>query len=444
MTPLMLTYPLQANIENGWMFDAFTKIRLQALGSANAFSTMAMAVACVIVVFLMIKTANDLMSDEQSSGFGGVSLWQLLRPILILVCIQNFGMVIGPIDSVADKLSNDITQSITSHDIDAYRAEMKSNEEQMQMIVSRAWGVIDSSKYPINGDEAINYSDLKPADRKMLEDAIVAQAMTSNGGNKTIARGKIRREIKRMGGFTVDSNGRLTMGGDEKLEANAWDAFMTKVTSIGMDDIVMAAFKYAFPIMICSGELLLCVLAMLGPWILVFSLLPWSKTGFIDFVMKYFQISFWKPCGAVIYWATTNALAALPSRQDDILQRITGHVGKDAFNRGQSSFMMVVLGIAGIMMLMKVPSIAATIVPAGGAPVGDAAGGGFAMAAGMARGIGNAPSNTVKGAQTIADIKHGVQGRKQGTANAANIASMSGTLSGMSNTLSGMANPPKK
>lgn len=427
--------------DNAWIFNVFTKIRLQALSSSNTFTTMAMAVACVIVVFLMIKTANDLMSDEQSSGFGGVTLWQLLRPILILVCIQNFGMVIGPIDSVADRISTSITGSITSMDVNYVIAAKTQTQENLAALTSRAWAAAG-----LGERTNVKYSDLSRNEKHKLTETIIEQAVSDLNyvKNPKKQQRKIAREIRRNGGFVVDENGKITMGGDEMYEESESDGFFEKLSNIGIEDIVMWAFKYAFPIMICSGELLLCVLAMLGPWVLVVSLLPWAKTGFIDFVMKYFQISFWKPCGAVVYWATTNALSSLKIVRTNDAMSFGNSIGKDIFGNSMASFMMVVLGIAGIMMLMKVPSIAATIIPAGGASVGDAAGGGFAMAAGMARGIANAPGNTFKAGKGIADIAHGIQGQKQGKANAANIASMSGTLSGMSNTLSGMANPPQK
>ena len=83
---------------DGSMYAACSYIRKMASSPGTGITSAAMTAACVIVLFTMIKLSHDLMSDEQQSGFGGVTLWQICRPIVILLAIFNF----NPIDSVVN------------------------------------------------------------------------------------------------------------------------------------------------------------------------------------------------------------------------------------------------------------------------------------------------------------------------------------------------------
>ena len=83
-----IVYPLVTEISGGgWAEQYFAIVRKESIAHAGVISSIAVALACVFISFKFIKMYYDLVSDEQSGGFGGVRMWDILRPLTILIFI---------------------------------------------------------------------------------------------------------------------------------------------------------------------------------------------------------------------------------------------------------------------------------------------------------------------------------------------------------------------
>ena len=115
MNVLSIIYPLAGTISGGgWANSYFDAIRKDCISHAGSISSIAMALACIFIAFKFIKMYYDFVSDEQHGGFGGVRTWDLLRPIVILIIIGNFGAFLGAFDSICNAVSSSLVSNMNA------------------------------------------------------------------------------------------------------------------------------------------------------------------------------------------------------------------------------------------------------------------------------------------------------------------------------------------
>jgi hypothetical protein len=108
ITPLITPLATQ----NRWFYAIFQAIREKHLEFLDSdYLDVLIILAGIFIAFKLIKLSYSIMSDEQSGGFGGASIWEILRPIVILILLVNCSHVVGFIDGlcnmVTTSLSND-------------------------------------------------------------------------------------------------------------------------------------------------------------------------------------------------------------------------------------------------------------------------------------------------------------------------------------------------
>lgn len=397
-----------------WFFQLFSTVRGSAIGIATASTKLAMGIAAIIVVLKMIRISYNVMSDEQHAGFGGIKLWEILRPMLILILIQGCTIWVGALDSVANYVSVSVSRSVDAlgdrksvvdmfvkdeksldafspDDIKATTAE--ADEEYQKTIESLAQMNTPGASMLLAWYELTNKQGRM--EKKALREFLSDKSEDPEKSGKAI-----RKSV---------NNYYNAMKHTTKLEDGTYEIDVHDKNLIPM--ICCWLYDHLYIVVQCVAEIMLMILAMCSPWVLVISLLdPW-KQAFITFLTTYIQISFWKVVAAMINYATILTRTATinfcaTEALNQMYQAIGGVVPTDSTRAAIG--LSAIVSIAGVFCLLKIQDITAAIIPSA-SNLGSASGGaGTAMSAGKAPAnvVGTAAGKTIGGIQTISTLGH--------------------------------------
>lgn len=362
-----LIYPL-----SGIMGNTMEALRMSSARMGGTISSSAFALACFFFGFRLIKMYYDIVSDEQHGGFGGIRVWDILRPILILLLISGYSwVVIKPVDSLASATSGLIGGGMT--------ATISSTTKDIGAGFREAF------------------------DEKKLE-------------------GEKKKEENKEGFFKALANWTgLDTVLDQFLEPfkniRYWLKAIPKGTTNALGTIVDSLLIWFFKLMAnviqIIADILLTILVMIGPLMMAFSIFDRWKGYIWTFIGQYIQLSLWKPIVAVICWCTTNANGVLC---ETIVGGTDGNFFQYIGNVLAAIATTCVTIVAGIEMLKQVPSIANSLVSlasgvsAGVNPMGTA-GGAIGAAGGAMGAAGGAIGGISRG---MHNFKGGLQGIQQG------------------------------
>lgn len=401
-TSLFTSLPLALD---GTIYAACAHMRKISASASTGVTSAAMTLACIIVLFLMIKMSHDLMSDEQQSGFGGITLWQICRPIIILIAIFNFGLIDGAVNGVCNYIASSVNMSA---DIDAVSQAANKNTKRKAALANISSPVTQKmiDKYGSAGADTDNYTPQMKAEYNMMlyNEAYKNKMENGNFFEKLGAAagrvGNIGATSAVISGYlgrtTIDSHAEVDANGnvvnvaiDNDTDNRKWyDKIGDFFGNFNLTNFVLVIYKYVFPVVVLGGEILLCVLVFFGPWALCLSLLPWSRNAFTTFIMTYLQVCCWKPIASIVNWVTVNMIQWINA--NEVSANNVSNIGSLGLNIGAADFLLIVVAIAGIKTMLKVPAIAAMVIP-GGTSAGNAGGAGLEVGAAMLSEMKNAP-----------------------------------------------------
>lgn len=429
-TILYTVMPLLAG-DHSALFRIFRTIRHTALSSASGIVSLVMGIACIIIVIKLIKLTYDLESDEQQAGFGGVTLWQLVRPVVILFALNIYPILLGAIDSVADSITTSIVATADKMDTrkligdrlaiaDAATDEELTQEEMEERIRAHADEETQRLIYgsiPGQSIETVaSYNLLAKVfgNRRKIQDTTEDLINWANPGMTeseyySKEMNERRKQIKRY----VAAYYNVGKASDpEKFKLTAPGTWVPALCNI--------IYDFAFIIIECGAEIILCILCFAGPVVLTVSLMDQYKHAFMEFVMRYFQFSFWKVVAAIINWAVRCAQTGACSEGSAIIKErlfdaLTTDSGAEAAGAATGAlWITAIIALAGIFCFSKIGELAAYFIPVNGG--GMATGAGAALAAGA-----GAASSAARGAQTLAGGVQGVRSFSQAQEQAQNI-----------------------
>lgn len=377
-----LLFPLAKITGGGWADGYFAAIRSGIISSSGVVTRLALSLACIFIAFKFIKMYYDFVSDEQNGGFGGVRTWDLLRPIVILIIIYNFGTLLSVFDGVCSSISSSLVSNMNAtiqedrlvdrlaeleEEKELSRKEMKEQSKQMaeesagatkeeitrniteiehRMYSDSTW-LADTQR--LNGRRDISYEEssklrsqinMEAAERLGMSEEWVKNQNALNTYNSTEDLAfdiiKSRQKIEKW----------LKMGG------NAFSSIITWL------------FNFFFVIMMSFADIMLCLLAVFGPLSLALSLLdPWKQT-FITWIGRYIETSLWKPIGSAICWIVAKAKTEMGIYADRALTDQLSTLSGDQAIGSLSGIMtcLALISFAGIFALLQVPNIANSIL----------------------------------------------------------------------------------
>lgn len=346
MAHIAFIYPLSGIVGN--MFEA---TRMSTAQMGGTISSAALMLGCFFFGFNLLKIYHDIVSDEQHGGFGGIQLWQVLRPIIVLLLISGYSqVVVRPVDSLASWSSSLIA---TGGDFSDGLAKLKTL---------------------LNSDDK---KDNKPSEE--TDDDTAA------------AVGPIGRFLNDSPVWAVFK--KIQNWSKGLLEGTA------KACGTIIDTLLIWIFNLFANVVQIFSDVMLNLLVLIGPLMMAFSVLEHWRGYTFTFIGQYVQFSLWKPIVGAICWSVTNVRGMYGNV---IAESIEGSSGWN--------LIPVVLGaiattaiicFAGIQILKQTPGIANALVSlASGisAPI-EGAGGAGAAAAGAAIGaVGGAAKGAFVGA----------------------------------------------
>ena len=422
------------------LFRVFRIIRRNAMSNASSIVSLVMGVACLIIVIKLIKLTYDMESDEQAAGFGGVTLWQICRPVVILFALTIYPTLLSTIDGVADTLTTGIIKTADNQNtrakvaalIDIVEAEADENVSQEE-----AQEKLQSGVQVFNGGQNGGGLMWTPANNGKIQEGTLTRrdinAEVEEVTNRKLEEmtetelsAKEIRQFKRNLRRAISAYYRA--GKVEKA-----DGFKLTLPVTWLPGLCKLLYDWAFIIIECGAEIMLCVLCFAGPVVLTVSLIDQYKHSFMEFIMRYFQFSFWKVAAAIINWAVESAQSGTVDITktlaiEDVNSVIAG--GEYAGQASTALWVIAWIALAGIICFTKIGDLAAYFIPVNGG--GMASGAGAAVAAGA-----GAAAGAASGARTIAGGISSIASHKAGKAQGNQMESIASGVNAINQSMEG-------
>lgn len=367
----MISIPLAFEVST----EIFKSVRKVTNTGIAGSTSLALSAACTIVAFQLIKLSYDVMSDEQQGGFGGIRLWQVLRPIIIILAINLSSTLFGWFDYVVNYFASSISSQysassaalVVSKLADAQDAAMlagqseKTKEGYYQVQGAEKKGeeavasALDASNKIMNG--AI--SDLSATESPgffrrvgtffikaaanarasdptaMVSDATTAVIFGQQVRDAEIAAGeqKMREQLtqeqkEKANEAVSDQVDDTKTNVDSKVSslsasAQATGSLKSKVEQFGEDfvdslksgnlfmSLAYWLYDLAYFILNAMVEIIRAILTIMFPWTLVLSLFSHFKDAVWKYIATYVNVSFWKVTASIINWAVTTSVPAM-------------------------------------------------------------------------------------------------------------------------------------
>ena len=378
-----LLFPLAKITGGGWADGYFAAIRSGIISSSGVVTRLALSLACIFIAFKFIKMYYDFVSDEQNGGFGGVRTWDLLRPIVILIIIYNFGTLLSVFDGVCSSISSSLVSNMNAtiqedrlvdrlaeleEEKELSRREMKEQSKQMaeestgaskteiqQNIDNIMAQIREEPQYKDEYNQFLKSSpEYRGAEAYKEAESIQLQAAERLGlaeewiKNKNAL--KTYNSTEDLAFDIIKSRQKI-----EKWLKKGGNAFSSIITWL---------FNFFFVIMMSFADIMLCLLAVFGPLSLALSLLdPWKQT-FITWIGRYIETSLWKPIGSAICWIVAKAKTEMGIYADRALTDQLSTLSGDQAIGSLSGIIscLALISFAGILALLQVPNIANSIL----------------------------------------------------------------------------------
>lgn len=446
---------------NNTITAIFIKLKGIAVGSAAGSTTAALTAASFIIAFQLIKLSYDIMSDEQQGGFGGIRLWQLLRPVVILVAISNMSFCFRVVDksitwmcsqinssvgvATADKWTKIAQETVRKHanngtvQIDDKWRELNEAAKDGGNWAAVSGGLVSkdiistlekqygTSSY--NGYTVINNTSAAAQQAVLLQKALYAtnqyelwnQQGKLDGETKSDydayvsakseedRNAALMKMINRCDGLynaavSATSQADVERKIDEKGTIRAvfsmtWKELMSLLAGTVYDFMCVCVIAYA--------DLQMMVLAVFFPWALVLSLISKYKDAFWSFVSSYLTASMTKVVANIINWGTLNCVSVISAFSiTKYLPHFLG--GEDTVGGMQYvTIAQALIYITGFIALTKCGSLVQMVLPGASTEAQEMGAGGLAVASMAKDAVKSGVQATGKGAGKIGAVASG-------------------------------------
>ncbi len=482
---LTLLFPLK--VELGWLSDKVATVRASLVGHSSAFSSLCITIAAVILAFKMLRMYYMIASDEQNGGFGGVSLKEIFRPLLIFFLLYNISPLMRIVDTSVNYVSaaasgivslkanvdfsvlkDDIEKSseTESEQLAKWREQLKEAYESRKDYQDALGVVLETEKgvYKYDPDKkgekvdksrssdeiknivlsdsgtgfyGITNSFLHGTGYRKEVDGVEKQ-FSSKGDNAALTEGQAKEYAKAIGTLQdIQSSYREGVKDLRRADRRA-------SRGIGLvNKIVALLFTLGGGLLLGFAEIMLTMFGMFAPLVLTLSLIDKWRNAFWDLLAKYLEISMWKPITLFMINIISTARTSLNDEfakqiANGALKVATGdtigdHVMQNTINSSGMAIGNIMICLIGIFSILKVPSIATQVMSLGtGGAAGDMAGAGAAMGMAGAKLAGGAAKGAAKAGTTV-----GVGAVSGAVAGAAGGGGLKGAISGGRQGISG-------
>lgn len=299
------------------VYDIMDSIqRKTILSGSSEFFHLACALGSLLCAAYLVYISGKVLS-----GSGAWRPWDIAKPIVILLVVQNFSLVTGAIDGSVGV----VCKGIAGYTEDSF-----------------SWDLVD------NFTDTIDEWNPYDADRAEQELQDAAEADADNTGFLGISLPSISEMLESVKDWCFET----------------FKAFLGIKASFGyslLAQCVATLAEWIGYIILIFSKIYLLVLAFIGPFVFSISILPSFQQGIGQWVARYIQISFWYPILQVINLVYTQFVSHIPDM-------IAGAEDMDTLMTMNtcSSLILLFVSIAVIFMYFSVPKVAAWLIQSTG------------------------------------------------------------------------------
>ena len=403
MSILALFPVLFMNITDGWVFDIYGGIRQTMLSQTQNVVPLSLMIAGILCVIKLAKLSYTIMSDEKDAGFAGITLWELLRPVIILILVGSSSLIVGLFDNVTDYVSTAICRSVKTEDIDSARAKMladieKNETEEIGLSYNLAKDSTVAKVNKLKGQVLNEKLFLGKGNTSPLLDSLLQEQRLANQRAQAVedafksyngASKRMRADFQKI--KEIDNLPKIST-------PRTW---FTGVCMWLSDKIAYCMMAFA--------DIMLCCMVIIFPLSLALSILDRWKDTPMTIAAKYIEVSMWKVTANLILTVTAQAYLASVRVCRSSISSFLADAAKGQFDSSYASnttlqLIITTISIASVFASLSIPSITSTILSLVGSPVsgGDSAKG---VATGILMAPGKALGGVAKGGSTIAKLR---------------------------------------
>ena len=299
----MMTHPLTVIPLSTW--TTLDQVRSAVIsGKLGAISSIASILAAMMAAAVVLKIASDYIEGR------GVGIWQLVRPLVLLVFVCQFNtLVLGPLNSMVNVFTRDIASSVNV-----------STKEYVTQ-----WG--QNMAYL----ESYNMAENEDTMEKALEEI-------SESGKGAIGKffAKLWEGIKKFfrNFFSITS---LTTG----------------ALIGGLLFLIVKVLLFVQQVL-CS--LYLTVAGLIGPVVFALAIVSGYSGGIKSWIARYIQIAMWIPIGYMVMYINLQV-------GNVFMHNAAGGSSVDL----STEWFMIALQVVALVSVAAVPKIAGWVIESTGA-----------------------------------------------------------------------------
>lgn len=293
----------------GWLETSFEAIKTMMLASSSLTSIVATELAAIFCIIKLVGITKDIMSDNQMGGFGAVDLPEIIRPIVLFLCIQGFAWIIQPLDTTCTALANSLEVTVS-------KLSVMSPSELLAVVVESTATVdnADVSRDMATGRKQSggnNYVSTNPPNSVELQPGATEGTDQNSWGTG---------QIPSFGGGSTSGSSTQTSQSSfkstmKKVGETAWNVGASLVSGVltgimqifieprkVLEDmlaeviswVICQLFELERFVMYVMANIYLTFLAFFGPLAFAFSILDNWKSAWVSWIGTYIEVSLWK------------------------------------------------------------------------------------------------------------------------------------------------------
>ena len=297
-------------------YEIFDSIQEGVIFSGNsALYQLAVSLGALLCCVYLVAVSGKIFR-----GSGAWTPWDIFRPFVILLLIQNFSLVVSAVDG---------TVGVVCKGIAGY------TEDQV------SWDLVDDFEKTFDewrSDNETSLEDISAAAETEADD-------DSDGGLFGFDVGKTLRKVRDWAFEQVKDFFGIT----------------TSYFSGLLAQVIATVAEWIGFVVLLFSRIYLLVLAFLGPFVFSIAIIPSFHGGVGQWFARYIQISFWYPILQIINLVYLKFVEQIP----ELIRSADTMDGLMAANTC-SSLIYILATVAVIFMYFSVPKVAAWLIQSTG------------------------------------------------------------------------------
>lgn len=286
MSSFLMTYILQTNV-----ISLLEEMRRGLIASKlSAFMSASGVVAGLMCAIVLLKLSHDYLQGQ------GITLWQVLRPLFILVLVTNFNsFVASPLHSVVNVFTKSISKQVTV----SYDALWSSVGTMIRKEFD-SYGPFLSGKY----DDGMSSISSNPDQQT----SILGQSDNMDSwGRRTW--NKVKSTVSKVCGV-VRATGDVAF--KRLIDMPFFLLLVPALETLGI--LIMQLLLLGQQI---TCYVFLTILTIVGPLAFALAILPAFSHNITSWLSRYIQIALWVPIGQIVVWINQWLMAHLADMCSD-------------------------------------------------------------------------------------------------------------------------------